>query len=253
MIFNLPRPSFGPSSWDFDGSALFEPDGSDFELALLSSGTLTLRVGIPNADVYLINAGAHGGDGGRTGDISGGPGGSGGRHVLLPNVSVPAGTYTVSIGTDGDVETALGSLFSVPASAAFQAGGAGGSSGYDGNVLPGAGSAGLEPWPDGPSFCLPGVLFGPGGGGGGSHDQRGVNVHDTGGAGGAGGTLDSVSVSGGAGGSLSSLNGKAATAPGGGGGGGMGYTTSGPAYHSGTGGAGASGAILIRKHKEATA
>lgn len=250
MIFNLPRPSFGPSSWDFDGSSLFEPDGSGFELALLSSGTLTLRVGIPNADVYLINAGAHGSDGGRTGDISGGSGGSGGRHVLLSNVSVPAGTYAVQIGTDGSVETALGSLFSVPANAASQAGGVGGASGYDGNVTPGAGAGGLEPWADGPSLCLPGVLFGPGGGGGGSHDQRGVNVHDAGGAGGAGGTMDGATVSGGTGGSLSSVNGKAATAPGGGGGGGMGYTTSGPSYHSGLGGAGASGAILIRKHKE---
>ena len=252
MIFNLPRPSFGPNSWDFDGDALFEPDGSDFELALLTSGTLTLRVGIPNADVYLINAGAHGGDGGRTGDISGGPGGSGGRHVLLSDVNVPAGIYSVSIGTDGDVETALDSLFSVPAAAACQAGGRGGSSGYDDNVVPGDGDDGLEPWPDGPSLCLPGVLFGPGGGGGGSHDQRGVNVHDTGGDGGDGGTLDDSPGSGGDGGSIGSRNGSAATAPGGGGGGGMGYTTSGPAYHSGNGGAGAPGAILIRKHKEVT-
>jgi hypothetical protein len=207
-------------------------DGTvDWELALLTSGTLTFSRVVASVDAFLVGPGSDGQEGyfDTTGnDYHGGRGGSGGETKTVSGISVAEGTdYSAVIGAEGTATRIFGSS---AASGGGKTGGAGGSvsgNGADGQdgVLSFDGS--------GTRNYYPNYRYGASGGGGGVKTSGFINRSP--GSGGANGA--------GNGGTFDSAGGDAGTNSGSGGGGG-GANVNGPALHAG--GSGNSGIIIIR-------
>lgn len=232
MIFNIKRSVFGAHSYSFNGTKEFASQGLDFELALDSSGTLVLDVGIPLADICLVGGGKSGDNG------SANPkGGKGGEVVTVTSVTLPAGSYDVTVGGSNQDTVLL-----APDGRSWTA-----RSGYGGNSGR-PGDDGVAAWGDVNTLLRAGWLYGSGGGNGSVTDNTWATTPA--GLGGSVGTAsdDTTNGKGGIDGHANGYSGFPKTGQGGGGGR-RGWT--GSQYSDGTGGAGGSGAILIRKHKEA--
>lgn len=232
MIFNVKKAAFGAHSYAFTGQDDFASQGLDFELALDSSGTLTLLVGIPLADLCLV-AGGKPGDSGASWPY----GGVGGEVVTATSVTLPAGTYTVTVGAS-DQDTVL----AAPDGRTWTA-----RSGYGSS--PGRpGDDGVLAWNDPDTVLRAGWIYGSGGGNGSVLDNNWVGT--SAGLGGSVGTAsdDTTNGKGGIDGHANGYPGLAKTGQGGGGGR---RAWTGSTYSAGTGGSGGSGVVLIRKHKEA--
>lgn len=225
-----------PPSFTYTGRYAYEEstraDGTvDWEIALLSSGTLTFSRVVDSVDAFLVGPGADGQEGyfdNTSNDYHGGRGGSGGETKTVSGISVTAGTgYPAVIGAEG---AATGVFGSSAASGAGKTGGAGGS-------ISGNGSSGqdgvLSFNGNGTRNYYPNYRYGASGGGGGVKTSAFVNRSP--GRGGTNGAGD--------GGSYDSAGGSASANSGSGGGGG-GANVNGPALHAG--GSGNSGIIIIR-------
>ena len=265
-------------NYNYSGSSEYIDDGDgNWRVKFLTSGTLTLKEDT-KVDLFAVGGGGNGGTGTATNSSSGnevtygggGGGGGGGYTTTVKGTTLPAGTYTVTVGaatgkssiTNEDATitycTANGGKSGSAGSADDQKGGNGGSGGGAGDIGsndPGkGGSNGSNGYST--SNCTGGTgqgtttrefgeatgdLYAGGGGAGGAHTTTSNSTisYENGAAGGAGG--------GGNGGS----NGKLATAgganTGGGGGGGAGITS----YT--TRGAGGTGIVIIRNMRIAVA
>jgi hypothetical protein len=235
MIFNIKPPAFGAHSYDFTGDAEFGQADGEFELILLESGTLTLSVGIPRADICLIGGGAPGSTGAH---LAGGKGGGVLCGDTETDIALPAGVYTVTVGESGE-DTVL----TAPDGRSWTAeSGAGSDPGRPG-------VAGVLAWSDPDTLLRAGWLYGPGGGHGSVLDWQYISTDA--GEGGDVGEADDGEPNG-HGGTAAHPNGYPGLAGTGQGGGGGRRGWNGSSYVDGSGGAGGSGAILIRKHKEVT-
>ena len=188
-----------------------DPDGTvHFELALLSSGTLTFTRVVPEIDLTLVGAGQKGGTGYRSGTYAyGGKGGDGGDIERQTGVAVSTGTsYSVQIGVNdansqsGDEDTTFGSYSSANGQAG-KTGPSGAEAGGPGGLKTAAGQAddGEAPFADGTSALYPNVLFGAPGGGGAAFSSGGYSGSASSGGetgGGDGGTSGNLSGNAGA-------------------------------------------------------
>lgn len=235
--------SSGITAGDFiysvENGVLFDGDDEDWEVAFLTSGTLTLAQDLENVDIFMINAGSYGSSG-SDGDSSGGRGGFGGRYYTFETSSeqpiiIPAGTYeiTVGISASGVSQTKFGSLFAVPSDAPRKNGGRNAAGGQTGNYAALSGEPGEYAFGDANNRIYPGRRYGASGGGGGESGTYVSSYH----AGAAGG--DTGGGHGGSSATVSATAGQANTGAGGGGG----FGVFGTGY---PGGAGGSGIILIR-------
>ena len=239
MIFNFP-PSAGTSgrmpSFAYTGDYLVQESGSRWEIAFLTSGTLTLRGGLL-CDLFVVaggKPGSGGSDGSGTGIAIGGAGGKGGGCVSTMGVQLTAGQIAVTIGGSNEASS-FGSYSA--ASGSGSNGGAGASAGSGSMSHAGAGTVGVLAFNGEDSLNFPGRKFGAGGGGGGAQST----YWGTTGNNGAGGT-----TGGGKGGTGSSRNGTAGAANTGSGGGGSGYTRGDSWGTGGAPGAGGTGVVIIR-------
>ena len=233
------------NDFTFGGGYLFNSDGTNWELALLSgsSASLNFRKNPGAVDIFLVGGGAAGGSG--SGDAEGGNGGAGGECVTQQNVQLAKNTnYSITIGDSGQATTGFGKTASS----------GGGSPGGHGAIVTGnsrtrsasSGSAGVYAFGSSSSLInsLSGRKFGAGGGGGEAYNSSYVYSNSSS----HGGSNDGGETGGGRGGLLGMNGDTAATAGGantGAGGGGAGYRYNG----GGTVGAGGSGIIIIRNHR----
>lgn len=245
MILNFGSPGKSkakmPPLFTYTGTYRYEEsvaeDGTvNWELAFLSSGTLTFQRVVDKIDVFLVGPGANGSDGSHNDSIArsfGGKGGNGGALVTCKGtsaISVQAGTqYSITIGTPGNATTGFGK------SAASGGGKTGGAGAYvTDNVYAGDnagnGSDGERAF-GGSTLLWNGYKYGASGGGGGV--KSAVNYYER--SPGTGGT------SGAGNGGAQNANGGNATANSGSGGGGGGFYS-----WEGSGGSGGSGIIIIR-------
>lgn len=236
MIFNLKRPGFGAGSFTFDGTEqpAWASEGAAWMMAVPVSGTLTLAVGIPHADLCLVAAGKPGKDG-----SLGQEGGAGGELVSIADVALPAGAFTVTVGESGQDTTLL-----APDGRSWTA-----RSGY-GSAAGRPGADGVLAWDDADTLLNAGWLYGAGGGYGSVTDYQ---YQDTAASpGGSVGEASSDTTNGHGGPPAHPVGYPGLKNTGQGGGGGRrGWTGSG--YSDAAGGAGGSGILLIRSHKEVTA
>lgn len=240
MLFNLNRGVFTNRSYEYPGQSEFTRSGSDYMFALLTSNAsgsvFRLFKSIPNADLCLVAGGKEGADGSTY------TGGTGGEVVNVTGVFLPAGEYTATIG-ESENNTVLAS----PDGRTWTARSGYGSAGGDGANADG--DPGAFAWGDSNTTLYPGWKYGAGGG-------RGYRLNNTyaeyasGNAGSAGAApTDAKAGAGGESGHLSGYPGAANTGMGGGAGA---RVWNGSYYDNYDGGAGGSGIILIRKHKEVT-
>ena len=242
MIFNLRRPAFGRGSWSFvPASGAEQPEwdaeGMDWMMAVPVSGTLTLAMSVFHADICLIAAGQPGTDDGTR------IGGNGGGMITATDITLPAGVYNVTVGVSGS-DTVLTAPDGRSWTARSGEGAAGGTYGHP-NGYPGQ-----LAWNDAHTLLRPGWLYGPGGGYG--HNRDSYEVDHPGGAGGDLGTAPADEHAGDGGiypGHLDGYPGCPGTGQGGGGGARF-YDGSFTNYD---GGAGGSGSVLLRAHKEVSA
>lgn len=212
-------------SFDYTGSYRINKSGSKWEIAFLTSGTLTLR-GTLNGDIFLQGGGNNGEK--YTDQYFGGIGGKGGGRLTQRGISIARGAYTVTVGGSGTASS-LGT-YTTSGLTNGGAGGARGESSYGDSEwshrIVNGGSGGQGQLAFGGEDCLifPGRYFGAGGGGGGANYYGLASP-------GSGGT-----TGGGAGGSSGAGSpGTANTGSGGGGG-----------FNQNNGGAGGSGIVLLR-------
>lgn len=260
MIFNLTQPVLDSApKFTYTGTYEYIDDGSgNWRLKFLTSGTLTLKNKI-TVDVFLVGGG---GSGGKTNSVQYGVGGGGGGYTnTVKKVVLNPGQYTITVGAGG-ASTTSGSPYyqngnAGGASSAFGAtanGGQGGQCGGYGQAGEGgAGGSGGGRGSHGNGAIGAGGSDGADGGNSGGAGQ-GTTTREFGEASGelysgGGGTFrdsDYASSAGGAGGGgAGGRPGVAGTANTGGGGGGAGDDS--------ISGAGGSGIVIIRKHKEAAA
>ena len=265
-------------NYTYTGSAEFIDDGDDnWRIKFLTSGTLTVKED-RFVDIFAVGGGGNGGTGTATNSSSsggttyggGGAGGGGGYTTTVKGTTLPAGTYTVTVGaaagkssiTNEDATitycTANGGKSGSAGTADDQKGGNGGSGGGAGDIgtnPPGKGGSNGSNG-DSTANCTGGTgqgtttrefgeatgdLYAGGGGAGGAHTtySSGTIAYKAGGTGGAGG--------GGNGGSNGTLATAGGANTGGGGGGGAGITS----YT--TRGAGGTGIVIIRNMRVTTA
>lgn len=244
MIFNIFGVSGAPGAGNlvFNGEMLSAKSGSDWETALLSSGTLTVRASVL-VDLALV-AGGMPGQTGKNG--KGGYGGAGGEVVLLTGIRLKAGvTYTVSIGSSGE-DTGIVGSDGTSYTARSGAGAQGGVPSSSRGTAPTPGGDGSLIW-DGESLIdeLRNVKFGPGGGAGGYRSADYAYYPGSNGGADGGGKGGDISTSG-------TSNAGSGTAKRGSGGGGA-WRRDGDSAGDGNKGLGGSGIFRIRNHKEAAA
>lgn len=193
-----------------------------------SSGTFTVTSGSGTVNILVVGGGNTGNMGGTWGSNSctstpaGGQGGSGGT-VTSASPSVSPQNYTITVGSTGGTSSALGTTST---GGSGVTGGTGGF--YDGSYHNGAsGTAGT-------SSSISGSAYKYGGSGGGGS----AGCNSAGGSGGADGGGTGGTSSGGSGGT---------SATGSGGGGGSAGTTFGGGGGGKTGGAGATGVVIISR------
>lgn len=253
MLFNLNAGAFTKQSYQFPGNSDFARSGADYMIVLESSSasgsTFRLLKSIARADICLVAGGAPGKDGYYSTPQKA-DGGNGGEVLNITNVSLPAGDYTAIVGESGK-NTVLTSPNGTTWTARSGSGADGGHAEGVGDAVNGRG--GEFAWGDSNTLLRKGWKYGSGGGAGYVLDYNG-HSHASGNGGDVGTASADESVGRG-GQSESSMNGNAGASGTGQGGGGSAsvYNWGASDYTSGTPGAGGSGAILIRKHKEANA
>ena len=213
-----------------------------------TSGTFTNTGATSVAEIWVIGAGGGGGGGG----YNSGSGGGGGGGMVYASVSIPAGSYTVTVGTPGSGGAAPGNGsnggFSqiVIGSDTFKAtGGQGGTGGpaSSGGTVGAGGSGGTGTINNGTSYSTPpgsaAAVYGTGGTGGTGGQDTGNGTAPTNGTnGGAGAGSGGANM--GSSSNLNGSNGSSTYFTGGGGGGGFDGdgSTQGPNNRGGTGGTG---------------
>lgn len=242
MIFNIDHARFGSGSYTWDGVEPVEwgAVASDWMMVIPVSGTLTIKASIPRADLCIVAAGMPGNIG--SGD-HGSSGGNGGEMISLTGISLPAGTYTVTVGESGQntiLEAPDGRRWVARSGYGEPGGGQEGSSGPDGAV-------GSLAWNDAETILRPGWLYGSSGGRGFVLDYQ-YNRYEArpGGSVGAASEDDTV----GHGGTMSHPKGYAGCKNTGQGGGGGARIWNESSYDGYNGGDGGSGVVLIRRHTE---
>ena len=254
MIFNLDSGGgkMAEDKVEFSGSKLWYQDSAtgDWELALLSSGTLRFKATVGNVDIFMVGPGDNGSSGrsNSASDVYGGDGGNGGEIVNQSSRLNLGRRYTVTIGDPGEV-TRLTDAINVDISAQSGAGVVGGKGGH---VLNNA-QARYGPNKDGLNLdgalafngdntmisSLTGTKFGAGGGGARCSAYYSNNYYPS-----SGGSTSGGDTGGGSGGGADSAGNSATPNTGSGGGGGGDY--GGASY---SGGAGATGIVMIRNHR----
>ena len=242
----------GQDDFTFSGTSQYASSGANWEIAFKASGTLKFKKNPGPIDVFLVGGGQNGEDGykaiiSNTSAAHGGDGGDGGKVRTVTGKAVSRKTdYQVVIGSAGadssfwDLSSASGTAKEGgEGSTAYTYGGSEATKGTDGSLA--FGEAG--------TLIGGNTLFGASGGGGGSmrgdtYASKAPKAGGTTGAGAGGGTS--------AQGGYVASNGGAATANTGAGGGGGGAIILYTDYSiiKGNGGAGASGIIIIRNHRE---
>lgn len=240
MLFNLNRGVFTEKSYQYPGESEFRRSGAEYMFALKTSSAsgsvFRLLKSIPQADICLVAAGKPGDSGSTI------KGGAGGEIITVTDVLLPAGDYTVIVGENGQNTSIV-----APDGRIWTARSGYGSAGGDGATKDG--SPGALAWNDQNTLLYAGWLFGAGGGRG----YRLANTYaeyEAGSAGSVGTASSSTTI--GHGGTTGHFTGYAGLANAGQGGGGGARVFNGSYYDDYDGGAGGSGIILIRKHKEAT-
>lgn len=245
MIFNIDSGG-GKISAEmiaFDGSFDFAEDGSNWELALYSSGTLRFK-GTPGVvDVFVVDGGKPGSDA-RNAAGDGGAGGNGGNYKNTPIRLKRGVQYQVTIGESGGSSSVSGGNVTVDASdGAHKNGGKGASMTSGSSNVNEEGDDGVYAYGEETDTTiianLHGVLFAPGGGGG--HGVTANYVYSSSHGGKSTGGITGGGSGGGAG------NGSKGTGYGAGGGGGASVAPDGV---KGTGGLGGTGIILIRNRRD---
>lgn len=245
MLFNLNRGVFTNRSYEYSGQTDFRRSGSDYMFALLTSAAsgsvFRLLKSIANADLCLV-AGGQPGYEGYLGLQTDGDGGNGGEIVNVTGVYLPAGDYTVIIGESGK-----NTVLVAPDGRTWTSRSGYGSSGGTGNGNPG--DPGAFAWGDANTTLYPGWRLGAGGGHGYVYSNQ---YQEIGAAPGGSVGAASEATTNGHGGTNAHPIGYAGLTNVGQGAGGGARIWNGSYYDSYDGGAGGSGIILIRKHKEAT-
>ena len=233
----------------------YASSGTDWEIAFKASGTLKFKKNPGPIDVFLVGAGGDGDDGslyeyGGAYSAKGGKGGDGGELVTQTNVTtVKRGrNYPAQVAANADT-----TIFGFTASAhSGNEGGAGSMTGLvSGGSDAGNGTAGSYAFGASTSLINSGVKYGASGGGGGSRRKtdwagRSYGYGATTGSGHGGEAHDYDYSTPGA-----ADDGADATAnTGAGGGGGASVIDGSKNITKGDGGAGASGIIIIRNHRE---
>lgn len=238
--------------FDTENGMLYEKQGSDWEVAFLKSGSLTLDKTLANVDIFIVDAGGDGASG-STGDSGGGVGGNGAKMMAITGTTVPAGVYSITIGENAAARSYIGDSsnpnYAVDPEVGFQAGGMAATGGQSGSVaaetVKGVRDGALA-FGDSSTLIYPGRLYGAPGGGGGERSAYAGTYH-------AG--AEGANTGAGNGGNDAHKEGYDASAnTGSGGGGGFGHATS-PSGGGGigyAGGKGGSGIILIRPARAAS-
>ena len=240
MLFNFSRGDFTEHSIGYTGEFEFSKVGRDWMAVFKSSGTLTLRRSITSADLCLVAAGMPG----KAGVVNSSPngvGGDGGGKVEATEVTLPAGTYTVTVGVSGQ-----DTVVEAPDGRSWTAVSGDGKTGGRGNDRDG-----VLAWGDENTLLNAGWLYCAGGGSGATHvpgDARQASA--PGGSVGAASEDTMVGHGGGIGTNAEEhqqgWDGCAGTGQGGGGG----RYWNNQGWQGRDGGAGGSGAFLLRSHKE---
>lgn len=276
MIYNLPKNGIGglitEGSFSYTGQYLFSRTGTDWELALLTSGTLSWA-NLPGlVDVFCVGSGKTGQDGFFSGEgtgdydyndsfINSGKGGDSGKTSTYNSAALTASCAAV-IGTSGAESTlTCGETVYSSAPGSARTGGRGATlrqaTSSSGTVNKG-GVDGVFAYGLAEDTTmieeLSGILFAPSGGGGHANNNyrspyddlhptpsRWYVYTDQHGGDNSGGDTN-----GGVGGTREHHDGFAATGFGAGGGGGYG---DGSGHENGSGGLGGPGIILIRNHR----
>lgn len=245
MLFNLNRGVFTNRSYEYPGQSDFRRSGSDYMFALLTSessgSTFRLLKSIANADLCLVA----GGQPGYEGDWqtqTGGAGGNGGEIVNVTCVYLPAGDYIVTVGESGE-----NTVLVAPDGRTWTARSGYGSSGGTGNGRPG--DPGAFAWGDANTTLYAGWKLGAGGGHGYVYSNQYQKIDAA--PGGSVGAASEATTNGHGGTNAHQIGYAGLTNVGQGGGGGA-RIFNGSDYYNYDGGAGGSGIILIRKHKEVT-
>ena len=249
MIFNLNKSHFGENKWIWTGSepVQWAESGDDWMLALPVSGKFTILAGIPLADICIV-AGGMPGDDGLMGHDPSSKGGNGGGIYEQTGISIPAGEYNITVGGSGQNSVVAG-----PTATWTAVSGAGSFGGGQPGSSSQTGADGVLAWNDIDTLLNPGWLYGAGGGKGDFEGRYDSNGSKPGGSVGDA-PHDAKSGHGGedsdaTGYQLQGYSGAANTGQGGGGGHYVWYNGN---DYTWNGGAGGSGIILIRKHKEVT-
>ena len=205
-------------------------------ISFTTSDILNISSPLTNCDILVVG----GGGGGSSGGVWGGNGGGAGAVVYIKNVTIPVGTYTVTIGKGGNgMNTYTGTSINNGGDSYFgnvkAAGGGGGSAANGGS---GGGAGGLAV----PGYSsLGGYSDGTIYGNNGSVVVSNVGAGGGGGAGSAGNSPTTVSSAGGAGGSGIQINITGTNTYYGGGGGGCNGNQLGSTGGAGGAGGGANG------------
>ena len=229
--------------YTYTGESAFSYLGGNWELVLLTSGSLTFQSRVGSIDLCLVGGGGAGQSGANA--TTGGVGGAGGYIVTGRNIAVaPKQDYEIHIGEGGTASAGPGgetiAFNHTAAGGSGRAAGtaAGGSGAVYAYYNAGAGGAGQKAF-DGEGLTLLtnwDLNYGGGGGGGGtSYAGEGRNGGAGGVSGGGKGGNPTTSSA------ATAKGGDGAANTGGGGGGGTG------AYElRGVGGAGGSGVVILR-------
>lgn len=241
MLFNLNKGAFTGRSFQYSGNSDFKRSGTDFMIVLEDSNangsTFRLLKTIANADICLVAGGKAGGEGQSSDDF----GGDGGEVINVYGVRLPAGDYTVTVGESGANTTIVapdGRTWTAESGKGAEGGHAG--KGDDGTLA----------WNDANTLLRSGWIYGSGGGRCWVFSNNWVTENDAY-PGGSIGTASSESTWG-HGGEQHHENGYPGF-PGTGQGGGAGARVWNGSYVRYAQGPGGRGAVLIRKHKEASA
>lgn len=240
------------NDFSYNGTYFFASDGKNWELALLSGDSATLRfLRNPDlCDVWVLDGGENGGSGSISdGYVYSGKGGDGGLHKLHTSVRLKRGVdYTLTVGAAGAASSLVGGDIDLSAANGTKKTGGTRAKMPQGITSVGTvntgGSDGVWPYEansDSTSITqLAGKLLGASGGAGHANNDKYVytDQHDGDPTGGNDG--------GGNGGIRTHHNGYDASGYGNGGGGGYGDGSGGD---HGTGGAGSGGIIFIRNHR----